>query len=77
MKIEVFAVLKDHFDKEFELSDNITNVAQLQQHLSHLNLAASGILKLCRFAVHNEFVDQNYTLNNNDTICIFPPSSGG
>lgn len=77
MKIQVFAILKDYFDKEFELSDTVTTVADLQQHLTQLNTEATGILKLCRFAVHNEFVDQNYTLTNNDTICIFPPSSGG
>lgn len=77
MKIQVFAVLKDYFDKEFELSDSITDVATLQQHLTQLNTEATGILKLCRFAVHDEFVDQDYTLTSNDTICIFPPSSGG
>lgn len=77
MKIQVFAVLKDYFDKEFVLSDSVTNVAALQQHLTQLNTEATGILKLCRFAVHDEFVDQNYTLTNHDTICIFPPSSGG
>jgi molybdopterin synthase sulfur carrier subunit len=77
MKIQVFAVLKDYFEKEFELSDNVNSIAALQQHLTQLNTEATGILKLCRFAVHNEFVDQNYILTNNDTICIFPPSSGG
>jgi len=77
MKIQVFAVLKEHFDKEFELAGNITTVAALQLHLTQLNTEATGILKLCRFAVDNEFVDQNYTLSDNDTICIFPPSSGG
>lgn len=77
MKIQVFAVLKDYFDREFELGDDVTDVASLQAKLTSLNNEATGILKLCRFAVHNEFVDQNYTLTNNDTICIFPPSSGG
>lgn len=77
MKIQVFAVLKDYFDREFELGDGITDVAALQQHLTKLNTDATGILKICRFAVHDEFVDQNYILTNNDTICIFPPSSGG
>jgi molybdopterin synthase sulfur carrier subunit len=77
MKIQVFAVLKDYFDREFELSDDIADVATLQQHLAKVNTQAQGILQICRFAVHDEFVDQNYTLTKNDTICIFPPSSGG
>ena len=77
MKIQVFAVLKDYFDKEFELSDDIANIASLQSHLVRLNAQAEGILQICRFAVHDEFVDHDYTITNNDTICIFPPSSGG
>jgi molybdopterin synthase sulfur carrier subunit len=77
MKIQVFAVLKEYFDKEFELSDDIQDIASLQSHLSRLNTSAQGILQICRFAVHDEFVDQNYTITKNDTICIFPPSSGG
>ncbi|RKR84820.1 molybdopterin synthase sulfur carrier subunit [Mucilaginibacter gracilis] len=77
MKIQVFAVLKDYFDKEFELGGDVADVASLQQKLIALNTDAAGILKICRFAVHDEFVDQNYSLKNNDTICIFPPSSGG
>lgn len=77
MKIQVFAVLKDYFDKEFELSDDIHDIASLQNHLSALNTSAQGILQICRFAVHDEFVGHDYTLTKNDTICIFPPSSGG
>jgi molybdopterin synthase sulfur carrier subunit len=77
MKIQVFAVLKDYFDKEFELSDDITDIASLQSHLVRLNPSAQGILQLCRFAVHDEFVDNDLKITKNDTICIFPPSSGG
>ncbi len=77
MTIQVFAVLKEHFDKEFELSEDINDITSLQKHLSGLNTEAGGILKISRFAVNNEFVDQNYTIKQNDTICIFPPSSGG
>lgn len=77
MKIQVFAILKDYFEREFELQDEVADVAALQQRLSALNTEAAGILKLCRFAVHDEFVDHDHTLKNNDTICIFPPSSGG
>ncbi len=77
MKIQVFAVLKDYFDREFDLNDDITDIASLREHLSRLNTSAQGVLQLCRFAVHDEFVDQTYNITKNDTICIFPPSSGG
>lgn len=77
MTIQVFAVLKDHFYKEFELSEDIKDIASLREYLSHQNTGADGILQISRFAVHNQFVDLDYAIKQNDTICIFPPSSGG
>jgi molybdopterin synthase sulfur carrier subunit len=77
MTIQVFAVLKEHFAKEFELGADISDIASLQNHLSHLNTEAGGILQISRFAVNNQFVDQDYKIKPNDIICIFPPSSGG
>jgi molybdopterin synthase sulfur carrier subunit len=77
MKIQVFAVLKEYFDREFELNDDVTDIASLQNRLMQLNTSAGHILQICRFAVHDEFVEPNYPITQNDTICIFPPSSGG
>lgn len=77
MKIQVFAVLKDYFDKEFELGAEVGDIASLQSELVRLNPSAKGILQLCRFAVHDEFIDNDFRIEKNDTICIFPPSSGG
>ncbi|WP_295648753.1 MoaD/ThiS family protein [uncultured Mucilaginibacter sp.] len=77
MKIQVFAVLKDYFDKEFELGAEVGDIASLQSELVRLNPSAKGILQLCRFAVYDEFVDNDFRIEKNDTICIFPPSSGG
>lgn len=77
MTIEVFAVLKEYFDKEFQLQTSAKNIAELKQQLALQNPEAINVLELCRFAVHDEFVDQNFTINPNDTISIIPPSSGG
>lgn len=77
MTIQVFAVLKDFFDKEFQLSEGITSIAELKKQLILQNPEASALLDLCRFAVHDEFVEPDYPINNHDTICIVPPSSGG
>jgi molybdopterin synthase sulfur carrier subunit len=77
MTIQVFAVLKDHFAQEFELHEDIKDIASLKDYLSHQNAEADGILQISRFALHNEFVDLDYAIKQNDTICIFPPSSGG
>ncbi|WP_299289472.1 MoaD/ThiS family protein [uncultured Mucilaginibacter sp.] len=77
MTIEVFAVLKDYFDKEFQLQSSAKNIAELKQQLTAQNPEAANVLELCRFAVRDEFVDQNYPITTHDTISIIPPSSGG
>ncbi|MEX8547282.1 MAG: MoaD/ThiS family protein [Mucilaginibacter sp.] len=77
MNIEVFAVLKDYFDKEFQLQSSAKNIAELKQQLAAQNPEAANVLELCRFAVRDEFVDQNYPITIHDTISIIPPSSGG
>ncbi|MEJ7738463.1 MAG: MoaD/ThiS family protein [Chitinophagaceae bacterium] len=77
MKVQVFAKLKDYFDKEFQLNANIQNAEALKEHLIRSNPAAAGILERCRFAVNDEFVDTHFQITENDTIFIIPPSSGG
>lgn len=77
MKIQVFAVLKDYFEKEFELTGNIKNTSTLIECLSKNNPAATGMLNICRFAVNDEFIDTKFQLKEDDTICIIPPASGG
>lgn len=77
MKVHVFAVLKDYFDKEFEVDRNIRDAAELKKFLIQAKPAAATILNNCRFAVNDEFVDLNFKLQSYDTITIIPPSSGG
>ena len=77
MRVQVFAALKDFFDKEFEADESIKTLAELRRSLILSNPAAENILNNCRFAVDEEFVDMNYKLKTNDTIAIIPPSSGG
>lgn len=77
MKIQMFAVLKDYFEKEFELTGNIKNTTSLIERLSESNPAATGMLNICRFAVNDEFIDNTFQFKEDDTICIIPPASGG
>ena len=77
MKVQVFAVLKEYFDKEFEVDASIADASDLRNFLIHSKPETKNILHNCRFAVNDEFVDMNYKLNPNDTITIIPPSSGG
>ena len=77
MKIEVFAILKDYFDKEFEVTPKGLSIDDLKEQLICLQPASETILNACRFAVNDEFIDNGYQLNQHDTICIIPPASGG
>lgn len=77
MTIQVYAVLKDFFDKEFSIDAPVNTVAELREALVQYNGAAKDILQICRFAVNDEFVDNNFELKANDNIHIIPPSSGG
>ena len=77
MKIEVYAVLKDYFEKEFTLQRSLHDINDLRSFLIDKNPKAAAVLTTSRFAVDNEFVDNNYILKENDHISIMPPSSGG
>lgn len=77
MKIQVFAALKDYYQKEFELSGEVKDVEALKARLKELNASADNILRICRFAVDDAFVGSDYKLKDSDTVSVIPPSSGG
>ncbi|MEO6537757.1 MAG: MoaD/ThiS family protein [Ferruginibacter sp.] len=77
MKFEVFAILKDYFQPEFDLQTTAANIEAVKQELVKLQPAALDVLSTCRFAVNDEFIDNEFQLKESDTICIIPPSSGG
>jgi molybdopterin synthase sulfur carrier subunit len=77
MKIHVYAGLKDYFQPEFELGEEIANTDELRAVLIKINGNAGPLLSTCRFAVEEGFIDKNFKLNTHDTVVIIPPSSGG
>ena len=77
MKIEVYAVLKEYFEKQFCIEQSFNSINDLKNFLIDRNPASADVLNISRFAVDNEFVDNDYTLKENDKISIMPPSSGG
>ena len=77
MKIQVFAVLKEHFDNEFEIHDAISNIEALKIYLIQKNKRAEHILQQSRFAIDDCFVPSDHLLYHHDHISIIPPSSGG
>jgi len=77
MKIHVYASLKEYFTPEFELVEPIRNTDELKVCLLAINATAGEILNSCRFAVEDGFIDNDFKLQEHDTVIIIPPSSGG
>ena len=77
MKIQVYAILKDYFDRDFAVDETVGNIEALNQVLIQRNPQAKDILSSCRYAVNDSFVDNQFQLKPNDSIHIIPPSSGG
>jgi sulfur-carrier protein len=77
MKVYTYAVLKDYFDKEFVVDEQVSTVLGLNNLLAQRNPAAATILSACRYAVKDNFVTDDFILTTEDTIHIIPPSSGG
>lgn len=77
MTVQTFAALKDYFAKDIEITEPLKFVSELKEYLIKQNPEAQDILSLCRFAVNQTFVDLDFEIKHNDTICIIPPSSGG
>lgn len=77
MTIQTFAALKDYFSTPYEVLENLSLISDLKTYLIQQNSDAENILNLSRFAVKDTFVDLDFEIKKNDTICIIPPSSGG
>lgn len=77
MRIEVYAMCRDYFERSFTLNEPVNNLVELRNALLKINPEAGQILQLSRFAANDSFIDENYILQSNDQISIIPPSSGG
>lgn len=76
--VHAFAALRTYFENEFfvELDNSIT-VGALAEKLSAMNPLAKPVISRCRYAVNEDFVSPEYILNDEQIICLIPPSSGG
>lgn len=52
-------------------------VSQLRDLLIRKYPELEPILKVVRFAVNEEYVDEDYFIGQNDRVAIIPPVSGG
>ena len=77
MRVTVYAVLKDYFDTSFNLEETFSSVEELKNKLEQIKPQCAAVLKACRFAVNDEFVNLDFKIKEDDSISILPPASGG
>lgn len=77
VQVQVFAVLKNYFSTEFKLESSALTIEELKSEMEKINPSSKKILQACRFAVNDQFVTQEYKLNEHDKVVVLPPSSGG
>jgi len=77
VQVQVFAVLKNYFNQEFEIKGSVSTIEELKKELEALNPSAAKVLQACRFAVNDTFVQGEYKLKEDDKVVVLPPSSGG
>ena len=54
-----------------------TTIKEINTMLIKINPGCEEILGSCRYAVNDEFINENITLSDNEHLYILPPSSGG
>ncbi len=75
-----FAALRDLAGKaseEVELPDGPVTVSGLRSLLEKRHLGLSGRLEGVRFAINEEFADEQASIAGGDVVALIPPVSGG
>ena len=78
LKILAFAQLKDYFPAEFEVELPADGcVADVVKQLKEQKPESEATLQTCRFALAEEMVTAEQSLQHGQSLAILPPSSGG
>ncbi|MCC2598776.1 MoaD/ThiS family protein [Sphingobacterium sp. FBM7-1] len=75
--LEFFAGLKDYFPTLMEVREAPADIHHLRTYLMSEQSLAKALLQQCRFAVADQFVQEDYPLRPGDVVLVIPPSSGG
>ena len=76
--VNFYAVLKDYFSsvREYAFTPG-QNISDLRLLLKTDVPQSTEILSVCRVAVNNNIVADEYALKVGDVVDVLPPSSGG
>ncbi|WP_461829280.1 molybdopterin converting factor subunit 1 [Aquifex sp.] len=77
IKVRYFSLVKERLGKEEESLDFAGTVRELKEYLAKKYPHLTDIWESVRFAVNEEYVDDDYKLSDNDRVAVIPPVSGG
>ncbi len=77
VKIRYFSIVKEKLGKQEENLDFSGNVRELREFLKRRYPELENVWNNVRFAVNEEYVDEDYELSDNDRVAVIPPVSGG
>jgi molybdopterin synthase sulfur carrier subunit len=76
-RVIYFSIIRERLGKSEEEIDFKGSVGKLREYLKELYPEVSPIIERVKFAVNEEYVDDDYTLEGDERVALIPPVSGG
>jgi sulfur-carrier protein len=77
IRLLYFAILREKLGKQEEVLEFSGSVGELRKLLVEKEPHLADVLKVCLFAVNQEYVEEDFILKGGETVAVIPPVSGG
>jgi molybdopterin synthase sulfur carrier subunit len=77
IKLLYFAILREKLGRYEEMLEFSGSVGELRRLLVEREPHLADVLKVCLFAVNQEYVGEDFILKGGETVAVIPPVSGG
>jgi len=77
IKLLYFAILREKLGRQEEVLEFSGSVRELRKLLVEREPHLADVLKVCLFAVNQEYVGEDFILKGGETVAVIPPVSGG
>jgi molybdopterin synthase subunit MoaD len=77
IRLLYFAILREKLGRQEEVLEFSGSVGELRRLLVEREPHLADVLKVCLFAVNQEYVGEDFILKGGETVAVIPPVSGG
>ena len=77
IRLLYFAILREKLGRQEEVLEFSGSVGELRKLLVEREPHLADVLKVCLFAVNQEYVVEDFILKGGETVAVIPPVSGG